>query len=521
MTDDDIRRLVRTVADAAPAGTDLAGSVVRRIPRRRRRRQSLVAAGVVLALTGTAVAVVESQNRPDQLTFATGSEARYTCGGIGPSFAADAIRSPLGAENADDPATAVLRAHTTPQNSPYVQSNGWRQLARTDNEVIWTTGPEFGYYGVKRFGDTWKFAYSGGRCEFKRVLPESFDAHQWSLAEPPEPTARSVKVLVKHLKGEDLPTARPIVEVHEHAVSITLALERPESAGRPEVLTYRETDDKLSAYSVDIGEPIGGRQLLDGSIFPAIPARTVGQKDSECGFYPLHLDHLEIRANASTRIWPADYCPAGHQRFSLLTEGRHAELPLTAVPAGATRRNGRTPYAVTIPAVSPGTAAIVARGSACGYCVVAYTPAFVVDDAQPTTPEPPSTRAASASPRESTPSPAVEPSPSSASSARVTVSVSPASAQVGEPVKIVATLQAPHGAPLDTRRYELGDGQARVATAMNDCGGPTYTHTDDIEYAYSEPGTYTITVYMKASGCRRETDEATGSATVTVHPKSG
>lgn len=81
----------------------------------------------------------------------------YSCG-AGPVFDASAFAGPTGAELADDPAAAVIRAIPPTEDWQGLEPP-WRLAVRTDDDALFLSGEERGWYAlVSRIGGEWKLA---------------------------------------------------------------------------------------------------------------------------------------------------------------------------------------------------------------------------------------------------------------------------------------------------------------------------------------------------------------------------
>lgn len=155
----------------------------------------------------------------------------------------------------------------------------WRVLASDDSSVFlglgrWTQrGPEKGavnYLGMTREGGDWTWSGMGG-CRLEPVLDGA--AAQWASVSAPEGGLdRSSPAPVIGVSERECTGARdPVVHLHEpyvveldDSVTVYWTSDAPEGAqacpGNPVV-----------EQTLTLDEPLGDRELLDGSVYPPRP----------------------------------------------------------------------------------------------------------------------------------------------------------------------------------------------------------------------------------------------------------
>jgi hypothetical protein len=184
-----------------------------------------------------------------------------------------------GAENETDAAAAALRA-VLATNEGFIEGvrfprSGWTRVAQTADEVqfvaLETRIPEDRPWYLIAFqlrNGGW-VRHHTGECRLRpAALPAGFGPGEWWLATSAEPTDRSVSAFVR-----------------EAACSVGPA--RPDSIGAP-IVVQRQGEVKVvvpvrvsanggcvgaTPITIDIGQPLGTRRLVDAQVFPA---RNVG-----------------------------------------------------------------------------------------------------------------------------------------------------------------------------------------------------------------------------------------------------
>jgi hypothetical protein len=178
-----------------------------------------------------------------------------------------------GAELDPDPAAEALRqeiAASPPEAGLPV--NGWIRVAQLATRARFVArGPsDTGWvqYGAALRDGQWQLELVG-QCRLQPFAPEGVTVGVWWLdpaAPPPGPEAARVSILLNELacssgaspEGRVLPPA--IVEA-ETTLTVTILIRR-----RPGGNDCQGTSP--FAMTIDLPEPIGGRRLLDGGVYP-------------------------------------------------------------------------------------------------------------------------------------------------------------------------------------------------------------------------------------------------------------
>lgn len=181
---------------------------------------------------------------------------------------------PGSAEHEPDAAAAALRAAlSSNENLSRFPRAGWLRVVQTANDVEFVA-PDQDTWDVLgfRLGAAGWDLYHSGECRLHPLLPPDVVAGDWWIAigASLDPTARVVAAMVSE-RGCPVGPARP------------------DRIGAP-LIAHRATDVKIvvpvripgsdpdcavgpTPISIDIGEPIGSRLLLDGGNFPPRDAR--------------------------------------------------------------------------------------------------------------------------------------------------------------------------------------------------------------------------------------------------------
>ena len=202
-------------------------------------------------------------------------EIGYSCGGAPPAFPSSALGGPVGAENATDPAAVALR--TFVQTDELMPDTEWRLVYRSEMFAIFVhdgLSPDFPYLGVEMelAADGWR-PVRWGDCTPRAVL-EGLGPGIWRLAPWFTPAFESteLQVLVLELQcasgaAPDGRVPPPHIVYAPDAITITIGVVPREGAqtcpGNPEY-----------GMTITLAEPVAGRALLDGGVFPPRDART-------------------------------------------------------------------------------------------------------------------------------------------------------------------------------------------------------------------------------------------------------
>lgn len=281
-----LRETLAGHAAEAPAGDDVL-AVVRRRGGAQRTRRRVLAAGTALALgTGGVVAAAADLNpfavddvvvtEPDPV-----EEAQIACAPGSTPFDPDLLSE----RPAVDPeADLGIPVGTTarPQVARRLIDH-WTLLGRegsTAELLIWLVpgaeGANISGNGMvavtyeQATDGTWSFRSSGG-CEPQRVFHDGLDPATWALpGAAPGPEATSVSILVTEMgcasgQSSEGRVAEPIVEYTDDAVLITTRVEPPVGD------FFNCMGNPATEVTVELDEPLGDRDVLDGMWFPARP----------------------------------------------------------------------------------------------------------------------------------------------------------------------------------------------------------------------------------------------------------
>lgn len=214
---------------------------------------------------------------PPSPTAASGPNLPGTlvCEGDDLEIPADVLREPANAELAPDAPALALREFvaTLEAVSLELPDSGWRRVAVSAKSVTFLAHGPAGWViaTVTPANDgTWQF-WEGGSCPLRIQLPDELGFAQWRLdpADLPKPEDLAVSILVTEIAcasgrpslGRLLP---PVVLAAEDAVTIAFAVRKlpggQDCPANPEARVV-----------IGLAEPLGGRGLFDGSVFPAAP----------------------------------------------------------------------------------------------------------------------------------------------------------------------------------------------------------------------------------------------------------
>jgi hypothetical protein len=201
----------------------------------------------------------------------------YTCGG--PPFPADLFALPGNAHLEDDPATEALRAFLASDSveADILPETGWYVLTRSADEVIWVAhvagrDPGFATATVRHVDGRWQID-GFAQCH-PTVVTGGLGLATWSLdpaAPSPGPEASSFIALVTERDcasgqppGDRLLPPSIIYESNRVLVIFTL---RPQSGNQD------CQGNPSTPVTVELPEPLGNRQLLDGAFLPPADPR--------------------------------------------------------------------------------------------------------------------------------------------------------------------------------------------------------------------------------------------------------
>lgn len=245
------------------------------------RRLLSFAAALALALTavacGNAGPTPSGSASPDAEPPVQALDLRYTCGEF--SFGLGLLSGPAGAEQAGNPAAAALRAHLATSNPQPddLPDTGWL-LAGMDERVaeFLAIGPdqELMMVSVENRLNGWEVA-DYGQCRPSVDLAEGLVVAEWTLdpAQPaPGPATQTFEALVTEQScNSGQPADGRIVGpeiVKSEGMLLVIFATRPRPGGQD------CQGNPSTRTTVDLGEPLGNRRLLDGGRFPpADPAK--------------------------------------------------------------------------------------------------------------------------------------------------------------------------------------------------------------------------------------------------------
>ena len=203
----------------------------------------------------------------------TTDDLLLTC--VGPPFSPEVFDREANAEEGRSAEGEALRAVIRgPLLTGRSSGAGWRELGRSSDQVAYGRGDPpvlAGYVVLRRDGNEWRYHGSGSSCVVRPYRAGRTMA-RWGLdpngAEvTPETTRIAVIVNDSVCAGGVGPEERlddPTVDVTAETITITFT-SKPPTGNRtcPSHPPARRT--------VDLPEPLGGRQLRDGGIFPPQP----------------------------------------------------------------------------------------------------------------------------------------------------------------------------------------------------------------------------------------------------------
>ena len=181
----------------------------------------------------------------------------------------------LGAENEPGPAAGALRAVLATragfvEGVPFPKS-GWTRVVDTPDEVQFVAlerrqMADHPWYliAVALRNGRWNSNHIGECRLHPAALEKGFGAGEWWLSTSAKPTDRTLSALVREgacMVGPALPVriGTPIVAARADEVKV--------------VVPVRETDDNgclgATPTTIDLGQPLGNRRLVDGAVFPA------------------------------------------------------------------------------------------------------------------------------------------------------------------------------------------------------------------------------------------------------------
>ena len=215
-----------------------------------------------------------------------------SCSDGGATFPPSALRSSPTADQGNSEIAVALRqvlatspAVATAGSTPH----GWRQLYDTGTRAGFLSTPTDAMPGgllieLSKDRGTWRF-FSSGTCTRDVARPGLVNA-SWAVDPAhgiPKPTDTQVHIAVQDLEcndGRALTLDRihpPVIGWTNRAVTVAIYLtpvKGMHTCPGPAAPAGQPSIDGLAAvaYTVDLGQPLGRRQLLDGTRYPPRPA---------------------------------------------------------------------------------------------------------------------------------------------------------------------------------------------------------------------------------------------------------
>jgi hypothetical protein len=203
---------------------------------------------------------------------------QLSCGGLG--FPADVLAGEGSAEMNRDVAAQALRRHleTGGLEVEFLPDTGWIEARRSDDSVLYLAPDSSGDGGwasvsVERDGDEWSVQGWGG-CDLQPDVGPWLGIASFRVAphEELDPAATQLDVLVTEracASGSDAlgRTVAPAVVSDDTSVTVIFAV-RPRGGGN----TCPSNPE--TPFVLELPEPLGERELLDGSSIPPRDATT-------------------------------------------------------------------------------------------------------------------------------------------------------------------------------------------------------------------------------------------------------
>lgn len=227
-------------------------------------------ASIMLASCGNEGAPPPASTGPDLVTC------------VGPTFPAETFDAPADAEMREGAEGNALRQAIKGEPFGDDPPTGWRELGRTEDEVAFAAGepPVLGGYVVlRRNGEEWVYSQSGSSC-IVQPYRKGFTMARWGLhpdAAPVSASTDALDVLANDQTcasgvGPEERLTEPAVEVTPQAIIITFASRPPDGA-------QNCASHPPARRQVQLPEPLGNRDLLDGGLYPPQPPCQVERGD--------------------------------------------------------------------------------------------------------------------------------------------------------------------------------------------------------------------------------------------------
>jgi hypothetical protein len=188
------------------------------------------------------------------------------CNGTGlPPFPLSSLERPGGEEEGSSPQASALARGLTDGRMEVARASGYRTLTAHADRVVYAAGdpPDVTVADVTSEGGEWRLSGLQG-CHVAPYREGSY-AVGWDVARV-DRAADRLELDVTETACAGVPLAarlqEPEVTYAGDSVTVTLYASRPE--GNAYCVRTGPTP-----YTVDLTEPLGDRQLLDGSTYPA------------------------------------------------------------------------------------------------------------------------------------------------------------------------------------------------------------------------------------------------------------
>ena len=229
-------------------------------------------AGVVAVACGPAAPAPVSSAAPNTIPNPGVSFLRYACGRF--PFGAEVLDITRTDERAATPIAAALRAHLAASGPDFewLPDHGWTLVGEdtTGAEFVAVTGgdPGMAFVAVESAGGTWTVT-GWGTCRPTRVMPDGLGSADWWLPGDRPTPGRDTRTFEALVMERNCASGRPadgrivgpdVVGVNS-LVLVTFAV-------RPLEGVQTCPSNPASRVTVDLGEALGTRSLLDGGTLP-------------------------------------------------------------------------------------------------------------------------------------------------------------------------------------------------------------------------------------------------------------
>ena len=231
----------------------------------------MLRSNILLALAAMTLSACSFQVLPGAGT--SNAAGALSCGG-GPSFSADLLRGPGGAENGVDPAATALRRHLATNNMEVdlLPDEGWIEVARTDALALYlapvpAAEGSWHFVSVGRDGGEWDVDGWGG-CSLQPDVGPDLGIASFRVAPDAalDPEATEIAVLVTERdcnSGQDARGRIVVASIEEGDDSVTVTFAVNPRGGAQSCPSNPETP-----FVLGLPNPLGQRTLLDGSSVP-------------------------------------------------------------------------------------------------------------------------------------------------------------------------------------------------------------------------------------------------------------